>query len=148
MSEVPSSDLFSTHPPCFRGFSWHFSPHEREYAEDLIPIKVEIFPVFILPLEVLEKPWKIIDFKSAWKAFAKKNFCLNLSMDGISMHMRKLGTDFWNLQALLAFTGLLMLNTSWIICHILVWTVFEWKRVRLVSMYVQFLKTSQNQVWI
>jgi len=30
----------------------------------------------VLLLEVLEKPWNLIlDFKGAWKALEKKNFC-------------------------------------------------------------------------
>ena len=34
------------------------------------------WPGFVLPLEVLEKPWNLIlDFKGAWKALEKKNFC-------------------------------------------------------------------------
>ena len=40
-------------------------PDGREYPEYLIFINVEIFPGVILLLEVLEKPWKIIAFKSA-----------------------------------------------------------------------------------
>ena len=48
--------LVHTHPVSEGFLDIFLHMREREYAEDLIPIKVEIFPVFILPLEVLEKP--------------------------------------------------------------------------------------------